>query len=278
MFPPRMLIAGLLLTLGLVSDAWSQADEPPELSVTGSGEVRIVPDQVTLRFGIESRAETLDAAYQDNEQRVRRIVERLGELDIDRKNIRTDMLKIQPLPPQPAGYGKAQQAAKLGGGHDDPFAMMPQQSEARQKTGEIQPAGFTVQRNMQVVLGRLELFDEVYRSLVERGITKLDSIRFSSTSIDDVRRQARVAAIRSARSKAETLAGELGLKPVGVKTITESRAGSSRHDDPFGGMDELFGARDRDSTNLFAGELTVAEHVHVVFLLDRAEIAADSEE
>ena len=257
-------ICELVILLALLP-CFACGEEAPlaTISVSGQAEMRVVPDQIKLQFGVESRAKLLTDAVNDNDRKIANAIEFLRTLDITERNVRTELISIRPIYLQNQ-RSKAQQQA------NDPFGGG---SNAAQKSDEdepLTPTGYIVKRRLRITTNHIDRFEKVYRGLIERGMNQMDLISFTSTKLREHRDQARILAIRAAKEKAESLAGELGAKLAGVQSITE--AGSYRHDqsqnvsvsDPFGGD-----APGADS--VAAGEIEVNATVHVIFRLRATE-------
>ena len=71
--------------------------DPPTISVTGTAEIRVLPDQAILRFSIDSRALKLAEAVDDNDAKVTAVTQYLTQNKIESRFIRTDVIRIQPL-------------------------------------------------------------------------------------------------------------------------------------------------------------------------------------
>jgi len=66
----HLFLAFAITSLSLTS-AFSQAPaQPPMISVTGSVEVKVAPDEIFLRVGVETRHENLEDAKKQNDERI----------------------------------------------------------------------------------------------------------------------------------------------------------------------------------------------------------------
>lgn len=252
---PIQFLACLCVALG----ACAFADEPsaPTISVSGRAEVRVVPDQVQLRFGLESRAQRLADATSDNEAKVKRVVEFLRRMDVPERNIRTEAIWIGPIYSETVPKAVRQAS--------DPFAQSESSGQSSSDFDPLNPLGYTVRRKFSITTEDLGRFEEIYRGLIEGGVNEIDSIAFNTTKLREHRDRARLDAIRAAKDKAGSLAGELGAELAGVQSITESESGgyggsqNAFFDDPFGGTS--------DEGTITAGEIQIRATVHVVFRL-----------
>src|SRR5262245_50501014 len=74
------------------------ADPPPlpSIEVSGAADVKVVPDEIVIRMGVESRDMSIDKAKQDNDERVRKILGIAKDAHIDSKDVQTDYVRISP--------------------------------------------------------------------------------------------------------------------------------------------------------------------------------------
>lgn len=236
------------------------ADQPlPTITVTGTAEVRVVPDECVLTFSIDSRARELDAAVTENDSKIKAVVEFLKSKDIAMRDIRANILHIQPIYKQrpPVKAQVAQQVIR-------PNA--PATAEDELEDDQIKPIGYMAQRGLTVRIRNLDVFESVYRGLVERGVNVVNGVNFQTSELRKHRDEARLQAVRAAKEKAEAMARELGATLAAVQTITESGSG---------------GYMRRTMTNALviageeavgSGEIEITETVQVVFVLGSVEM------
>ncbi len=230
------------------------ADQPlPTITVTGTAEVRVVPDQCVLTFSIDSRARELDAAVAENDEKIHAVVEFLKSRDISSRDIRSDILNIRPIYKQMPPV-KAQVVQQGAGGGDD------------LEDSQIKPVGYVAQRGLTVTIRDLDVFESVYRGLIERGVNVVNGVNFQTSELRKHRDEARLQAVRAAREKAEAMARELGATLAAVQTISES-----------GNVGYL--RRTMSNASIIAGEeaigsgeIEISESVQVVFVLGSVEM------
>ncbi len=241
-------LATALCLTGFTSSAYAQppvrAFEPPRdptptITVEGNAEVRVKPDEVLLSFGLESRATTVKDAKKDNDQRLKEATEYLRSNDIDEKDIRTDVISIQP--------------------------------EFDHNQPRIEPRGYVVRRQLGVRLTKLDQFEELFEGLIARGVNQVEGIEFRTTKLREHRDTARKMAIKAAREKAVALAEELEAKVSGVQSINENTwGGVYSMSNNRAMMQNAMVAGDSGegaSGGLAAGQLTISARVNVVFTM-----------
>ncbi len=210
---------------------------PPLVSVTGVGEIKVVPDQVMLRMGVETRADKLDDAKRDNDAKMKAMLAVLKQRGIEAKDVQTDYLSIQPQYPM-----------------DAPGNV------------RLQPIGYSVRRNATVLLRKVDKFDEVLSALIASGSNTVDDIDFRTSKLEEYRQQARLKAIQQAKEKATTLVGAVGSKLGRAYSINEENSVYQPVMYKMALMDSN-GGRESGST-LSPGEITVTTTVQASFVME----------
>ncbi len=243
----------------------------PTISVSGSAELRASPDEVILTAAIESRAKELNAAVDENDAKISKVLEFLKASGVGEPGIRTETIQIESV------FARQPSAAV-----DDPFDNRAdpfgpaRAARAASATFEsvLKPIGYVVTRRLSIRTDKLPRFETIYRGLIERGINQISGIEFRTTKLREYRDRARIEAIRAAKEKAVALAGELGAKLAGVQTINESNSdrysrASMQMQNSI--MSDPFGSGETTDTAIAAGEIQINATVNVVFRLGSTE-------
>lgn len=212
---------------------------PPLVSVTGTGEIKVAPDQVCLRVGVETRADKLDDAKRDNDAKMKAMLAVLKAKGIEAKDVQTDYLNIQPLYPM-----------------DAPGNV------------RLQPNGYSVRRNATVLLRKVEKFDEVLSALIASGSNAVDDIEFRTSKLDEYRQQARLKAILHAKEKATTLVGAVGSKLGRAYSINEENNVYQPVMYKQAMRAEMMDASGGGGATLAPGEITVSTTVQASFVME----------
>lgn len=245
---------------GLVFSAAGDESQPPTITVSGTAEVRVVPDEAVLTFSIESREKTLDAAVQDNDEKVKSVTDFLKESKLNSTQVRTEVIRIQPIYEQNDSNRWKGQIAQ---------SIVPNAApRAEAKKDRIKPVGFTARRSMSITVVDLASFEAIYRGLIKRGVNEVGGVKFRTTELRKHRDEARRKAMIAAKEKADAMAGELGATVSAVQTITEDSG--SRYSN-F--AQNSFSPAVVGSTNdgVAAGVIEVTASVRVVFRLADVE-------
>jgi Uncharacterized conserved protein len=191
------LLVGLAFSACIVQTAAGQWVNPAEpkaaINVSGTAEIRVAPDEVNLRLGIETRSPQLDPAVKQNETNTAAVLKFLKDSGIAAKDIQTDYLEIHP-------------------NHD-------------RQEHQVIPEYYVVRRNLGVRLRKVSQFDEVLAGALRSGVNYVLGIEFRTTELRKHRDAARQQAVRAAKEKAEALSKELGVKLGKATSINEQTGG-----------------------------------------------------
>jgi uncharacterized protein YggE len=261
-FVPVMFVVGCVMNSSSLG-----AEEPqPTISVSGSAEIRVVPDEVMITASVQSRGRTLAEASKDNDSKIAQVMEFLKTSGVDAKNIHTEYLGIEPIMRDRNRYGKQQMAIQSN------VPMPPPRAESDEEELEalLVPAGYNVTRQFRIRITDLSKFETIYRGLIEGGVNQVRGIQFNSSELRKHKDEARLQAVRAAREKATAMAGELGATIIAVKSIDESNPSRmSSMNFMQNSISEPFG--DSGDGSFAAGQIQITANVAVVFYLGKAK-------
>jgi uncharacterized protein YggE len=225
----------------------SPARQPATISVSGSAEVKVPPDEINLDVGVEVRDPNLDEAKSQNDQKVATVLKFLRESGIDPKDVQTDFVGIHP--------------------------------EFKNERDSV-PEIYVVQRSIGTRLRKVSEFEKVLTGVLKNGVNYVHGIDFRTTELRKHRDTARQMAIRAAKEKADALARELGVKVGKVQSISEntwggwwSWPGGSWGSRRCGGLYQnvtqtVAGAGPSEDGSLSVGQISVSATVNVSFALE----------
>ena len=169
-----------------------QSQEPPQISVSGSAEVKVAPDEIYLRLGVETRDEALEVAKKQNDERVSRALAFLKSKGVADKDVQTDFINIEPT-----------------------------YNDYSSRRVEI----YVVRKTMQVRLTDIKGFEAILTGLLNSGVNNVHGMELRTSELRKHRDTARAMAIRAAREKADALAAELGVKRGKVYAVNANEWG-----------------------------------------------------
>lgn len=231
----KSLIAIAVATILALSSATASAGDLEtrhHIEVTGTAEVKAVPDEFVIRAEIRSFDEDLQAATRANEESVRKAFIGIKKLGVDRRYIVTDEVSVNSV------------------------------TEGYRERGNFRLVGYSVSRNFTVVLHDSAKIQPAFRQLFAAGVDRL-SMSAHSTEMEKHLKAARRAAAKDARSKADDLTSALGRSLGQAVAIIEQSPGQHQ------ASNFVYSSSTPDLGDGFSlGKLKVRASVRVKFLLD----------
>ena len=176
------------------------------ISSSGHGEALAVPDIATFNFSVVSDKPTVAAAQTDATQKANATTKYLTDVGVDKKDIQTSDYSIYPQ------YDYVQGACTNG--------YCP--------GGKQVLRGYQVRQSTTVKVRDTAKAGELLAGVGTKGATEVSGLQFTFDNPDAVQTDARNKAIADAKSKAETLAKQLGVSLVRVVSFNESQSGTPR--------------------------------------------------
>ena len=204
------------------------------IAVNGTGRAATVPDVADVRLGVAVTRKTVAEARTKAAEVGTTVLGALTTLGIDRSDIRTASLVVQP--------------------------------EYDYKDGVQQLRGQSVSHQYVVTVRDLEKLGRVVDDGLAAGATTLDGVAFRTADPAGAVAAARVDAFRDARSRAEALAAEAGVALGVVIAIAEADPAGTPRPLAFGKA-RMLAAADAAPTPIETGEGEVVVGLSVVFAI-----------
>jgi uncharacterized protein len=183
-----LFIAAFAVTAALPAAA--QPDKLPQLiTVTGEGEVAVVPDLAILGAGVTTTGKTAREASESNAKMMTAVMAALKNAGIAEQDVQTARLSLHPV-------------------RDN-------------KSNELRISGFQASNQVTVKLRDVAKIAEAIDRLVAAGANDIAGIQFVVSSPSKPLDEARVAAIADARRKAEVYAKAANVLLGAAVSITE---------------------------------------------------------
>ena len=133
--------------------------------------------------------------------------------------------------------------------------------------GESQFMGYKAILNYNIVLREVERLEEIIVGLIDAGANNLGSVTFETTRLKELRQDARIRAVQSARAKAEVYANAAGVNVGEVVAIEDVNpdvleSGNSMHVRRVLNIED---AGDVDAVD--PGAITVGAAVYILYHL-----------
>lgn len=186
----------MFLTLATLLPAFALAEGT--ITVQGNGRAVTEPDIANLSLAVVLTEREAETAMADAAARMVRVLEALEKAGVPRVDIRTSRVALNPV---------------------------RQRSDSLVRQGEPLIAGFQVRAGLTITLRDLDAVGPVLDLAIDAGATEIGGIRFSREDTRAALAEARRAAVRDARLRAETYAGAAGLSLGEVEMIQEDGGG-----------------------------------------------------
>ncbi len=201
----KFALAPLALSLALPGVAMAQNTQSGPvvaagntlLTVSGEGRSTRTPDLAVFSAGVTSQAATAGAAMSANAAQMNKVIAALKGAGIADKDVQTSQISLNPV------YGDQQ----VG-----PNGMV--------RAPHI--VGYQATNTVSVKQRDLKQFGKVLDTLVASGANEVNGPNFQLDNSDAAMDEARVAAIKAARTRADLYAKAAGLRVVRILTISES--------------------------------------------------------
>lgn len=185
-----MKLAKIALLVTLLAGLAAAEEKAPSrfVRVTGTSEVKVVPDRAVIEIGVEKQAPNASVAKHAEDAAARQILAALRAHGIDDKDIQTTYLWLQ----QRSSYIKKERVYF-----------------------------FVASQTLTVTVRDISQLDALLEALVQAGGNQIDSIAYETSELRKYRDQARELAVKAAREKAQALARALGQDVGRAQTIEE---------------------------------------------------------
>lgn len=169
------------------------------ISVEGTGTVTAIPDVARVTFSVREEAESAADAQDAAAEKVNTALDLLDEFNVEEKDVKTTSYNVSPR------YSRAQPCFN---------GYCPEYEQT--------VIGYTTSQTVSVTVRDTEQVGAVLSALGSAGVSNLSGPSFTIDDPDALYEEAREKAISEARTKAKTLAKDLGVRLVRVTGFWEN--------------------------------------------------------
>ena len=227
-----------LLPLLISASAFAIAvPDKAHLLTQGQAEIRVAPDMATLTVLVTALKPESLAAKEEVDTKVAALFSNLAALGVTKKDIDSGNVITRPE----YQYGKDQELPKL--------------------------LGYQAERQISVRLYDLDKLSQTLNSILEQGVQNIQQVSYDRRNAEELRQNARVAAVANARELAEelSLAADRKLGEVYSIEYQPQPVMAPRH---YGLMKaSMADSAERDASYV-QNEITFSDQVQMVFLLN----------
>ncbi len=228
-------IITLFIALIFMLTAAASAMADSQITVNGTGEIRISADTAVISLGVNARDKDVLKAQQKANEAIAAIRTALIGSGVKETNINTEYINI--------------------------YAVYDYQN------GEEMLAAYNASSTLSIKVTDMESIGSLIDTSFEAGANTLNSISFSASDTEEAETEAMKKAVEDANKKAEVLAQASGLKITGIVSINEG--GVYNYENSAGNLNamrmETTEAKDEAGTVVQAAKLIVNATVSITF-------------
>ena len=226
-----------ILILALFLTMISQAQENklvPQISVSGEGKIKVTPDKVNINFAVENQGKDAQDVKKLNDETVDKVIRFIKNFGIPSADYQTTNVSLN----RNYDYDKKKYT-------------------------------FFASQSITICLKDLKKYDALMMGLVDNGINNISNVSFESSKLDDYKSDARKAAMKEAKKKADDYVSVL-VQKVGKAIMISDNTTQAYYPQPVMykamAMSDSAAAPQRET--LAVGEIEVTANVNVSFLLE----------
>ena len=217
----------------IASQAQEQRNPVPQISVTGEGKVKVIPDQAVVTVGFQNSGKDAKEVKNLNDEVVDKVIKYLKKSGIPATDYKTNNVSLY-----------------------------------KSYDYEKKKYNFQASQTLCITLKDLTKYDDIMMGLNDAGVNSIQGVEFKSSKMDDYERDARKNAMINAKQKAADYVSVLGQKVGKALLITDNSQSYIPQPMYKGNMMAMAadGAAPRET--LAVGELEVNTNVSVTFALE----------
>jgi uncharacterized protein YggE len=200
LFVPLALL-GVMVMSQTPMQAGAQAtpaasDTPGTISVTGVGEVIVIPDTANIQIGVQVFSEELADAQRKSNDQIQSIIDTLKEAGIKERDIQTSNYSV---------------------------SIRQQYDNQGFATAVL---GYDIYNTLSVTVRELDQLGAILDKVVAAGANQIYGIYFYTADLTAATAQAREAAVKDAQERANQLATAAGVSVGRILNISEGYSGA----------------------------------------------------
>ncbi len=204
----------------------------PQISVSATGASQVAPDIASVSAGVVTQGKIAAEAMAANSELMNAVFAELSEAKIERKNIATSQLSLQPR----YDYSN-RQAPRI--------------------------TAYEARNTVTVKTENLEQVGPMIDALIAAGLNNINQVQFSVKDPKSAQESARSEAIKDARKKAQNMAKAAGVELGDLQSLSESGGYSPQPQYRL----EMSMAADAAPTPVAPGEQNISVTVNMVYAI-----------
>jgi uncharacterized protein YggE len=225
----------LVLTLITTMVHAQEVKQIPQISVSGEGKIKVIPDEATITVAVENSGKDATEVKKLNDATVEKVLKAIKQAGIAPTDFQS-------------------QRVNLNKNYDY----------------NTKKYSYVANQTISIHLKDLTKYDKLMMDLVDSGINNIQGVAFASSKIKEFERQARKEAMLNAKEKATDYVSVLAGQKVGKAILISDNSSTNYPRPPMYAMKSMAMA-DSDSMpreTLAIGEIEIIATVNVSFTLE----------
>ena len=223
----------LAALFAISTQAQESKPQVPQISVTGEGKVKVIPDQALITVGFQNSGAVAKEVKALNDEVVDRVIKFLRKMGIPATDFKTNNVSLN-----------------------------------KSYDYEKKKNNFQANQSLSVTLKDLSKYDDVMMGLNDAGVNTINGVEFKSSKMEEYEREARKKAILDAKQKAADYVSVLGQKVGKALLITDNSQSYAPQPMYKGNRMAMTADSGAERETLAVGELEIITNVSVTFLLE----------
>lgn len=217
----------------LTLQAQEQKNPVPQISVTGEGKIKIIPDQAVVTIGFQNSGKDAKEVKTLNDEVVDKVIKFLKKSGVPVTDYKTNNVSLY-----------------------------------KSYDYEKKKYNFQANQTLSITLKDLTKYDEIMMGLNDAGVNSIQGVEFKSSKMEDYERDARKKAMVNAKQKAQDYVSVLGQKVGKALLITDNSQSYFSQPMYKGNMMAMASDGGAQRETLAVGELEINTNVSVTFALE----------
>ncbi|MFN7675141.1 SIMPL domain-containing protein [Flavobacterium sp.] len=229
----KKTVVMIALIVAVTVQAQDQKAQVPQISVSGEGKVKVVPDQAVVTVGFQNAGKEAKEVKTLNDEVVDRVIKFLKKSGIPATDYKTNNVSLN-----------------------------------RSYDYEKKKYNFQANQTLTIMIKDLTKYDEVMMGLNDAGVNSIQGVEFKSSKMEEYEKEARKNAIINAKQKAADYVSVLGQKVGKALLITDNSQPYYPQPMYKGGMMAMAADSSAPRETLAVGEIEINTNVSVTFALE----------
>ena len=235
----KSLFVSFCILFSVFTTSAQKITEIPTVSVSGTAEIKVVPDSVVFRLSVEKINMKVIVAKKENDESVSQILGVAKKFGIQNKDVKTDFISV------------SKRYEWIGTGAN------------RRKNFK----GYAVSKTVIIKLKDLTKFEAFFSDILTTGVSEVRGVHFQTSEFQKHRKEMRIKAMKVAKEKAREMAQAIDQTIGRALKISENNSRRFANANITANYLGVVG-NSRTTTGTFSpGTITIKSQVTVQFLL-----------